>query len=527
MDEARNSQGPEKATGASDPYAGNPHADPWRSRKSGPGPWIAVVFLVAALVITVAIIQGAYRKSPFPTDNVPELPPPRAVTTAAPSPVELSNTFREVAKAVKPAVVYINVIERRAGSQDQGGGFFQFPEPRRREGAGSGFIVTPDGYILTNNHVVEGATKINVTLADGRKFKADVVGQDPNTDIAVIRIDAGDLPTSVLGDSDQVQQGDWVLALGSPFGLQQTLTAGIVSATGRELRDPQYQYNHYIQTDASINPGNSGGPLVNMQGEVVGINTMILAGGAFGGGNIGIGFAINSNLVRDIFPKLVSNGKVVRGYLGVSVLELDKPKAHALGLEAESGVFVADVPDPETPAGRAGIKAKDVIVSYDGKPVRMPRDLTDAVAATPVGQTVQVDFIREGQPQSVSVKVVERPANLTARFAPPQPDGDPRDDQGAAQQGRLGIQARTVTPEIAQQNKLKVDRGVFVSAVRPDGPAGEAGVRHGDVIHRIDRSEVATIEQLSEAVKNLLPGDYMLVVERQGRTVFLTLSLED
>jgi serine protease Do len=266
-----------------------------------------------------------------------------------------------------------------------------------------------------------------------------------------------------------------------------------------------------------------------MQGEVVGINTMILAGGGMlgNGGNIGIGFAINSNLARDMFAKLVKNGKVVRGYLGVSVLELDKPKAHALGLEPESGVFVADVPDPETPAGRAGIKAKDVIVSYDGKPVKMPRDLTDAVAATPVGQSVQVDFIREGQPQSVTVKVVERPANLTARFAPAQPDGDQRDDQTAAQQGRLGIQARNVTPEIAQQNKLKVDRGVFVSAVQPDSPAGEAGVRHGDVIHRIDRSEVATVEELSQAVKNLAPGEYMLVVERQGRTLFLTLTLED
>jgi len=498
-------------------YAGS---DPWRHRQKGPGPWIAVVFIVAAIVVTVAILQGASRRGGM-TRGGPELPPPRPVTTAAPSPVELSNTFREVARAVKPAVVFINVVEGKAGSEQ--GDFFGLQVPRRREGAGSGFIVTADGYILTNNHVVSDATKINVTTADGRKFKAEVIGQDNQTDLAVIHIDASGLPTAVLGNSDEVQQGDWVLALGSPFGLQQTLTAGIVSATGRELRESQY--NHYIQTDASINPGNSGGPLVNMQGEVIGINTMILTGGPFSQGNVGIGFAITSNMAREIFNELAKNKRVVRGYLGVQVLELDNARAHALGLEPDSGVFVAEVPDPETPAAKAGIKPSDVITAFDGRPVKMPRELTDAVAATPVGQTAKIELIRNGQPQSVTVKVAERPANLNARLN--RPDAGGGDEEGQTQPSRLGIQARTVTPEIAEQNKLSLDSGVFVVAVQPGSPAADAGIMHGDVIHKIDRFDVKTVEELAQAVRSLQPGDYMLTVERKKKTIFPTITLDE
>jgi len=217
-------------------FVGQKHQDPWKQRQGARGLWIAVTFVVAAVVVTVAIIQGAYHRS---SRNVPELPESRKIaSTNMPSPAELSVSFREVAKAVKPAVVYVNVVENASVDSDRPD-FFGFPGqgPRRREGAGSGFIVTEDGYILTNNHVVGNANRINVTLSDGRKFKAEVVGSDVETDIAVIKIDAGRMPIVVLGDSDGLEQGDWVLALGSPFGLQQTLTAGIVSATGRELRD--------------------------------------------------------------------------------------------------------------------------------------------------------------------------------------------------------------------------------------------------------------------------------------------------
>ena len=507
-------------------FAGPQHQDPWKQRRGARGMWIAIVFIVAAIVVTVAIIQGAYHRS---SRNVPELPESRKVLSSnAASPAEMSVSFREVSKAVKPAVVYVNIVENPTTDSGQPG-FFGIPGqgvPRRREGAGSGFIVTEDGYILTNDHVVGNASKINVTLADGRKFKAEVVGSDPETDIAVIKIDASNLPTAVLAhDSDDLEQGDWVLAIGSPFGLQQTLTAGIVSATGRELRDSQY--NHYIQTDASINPGNSGGPLVNMQGEVVGINTMILTSGPMSQGNIGIGFAIASNTARDVFKKLVREGHVSRGYLGVSVTNLDEAKAHALKLEPNAGVFVGEVPDPDSPAGKAGIQAKDVITAFNGKPVKAARDLTDTVAATPAGQTARVDFIRDGQRQSVNVKLVERPKNINARAI--QPDrGEGEGEGGSTQQGRLGIQGRTVTPETIQQMglKLRVASGVFVASVQPGSPAADAGLLHGDVIHALDGAEIKTVEELAQAVKALQAGDYALEIERNRRPVFLTVTIE-
>lgn len=511
-------------TGNESGFAGQKQQDPLKKRQGARRAWIAVTFIVAALVVTVAIIQGAYHRS---SRNVPELPESRKVaSTNAPSPGELSVSFREVAKAVKPAVVYLNIVEKANADSGQPD-FFGFPGqgiPRRREGAGSGFIVTEDGYILTNNHVVGNANKINVTLSDGRKFNAEVVGSDIETDIAVIKIDAGSVPIAVLGDSDNIEQGDWVLAIGSPFGLQQTLTAGIVSATGRELRESTY--NHYIQTDASINPGNSGGPLVNMQGEVVGINTMILTGGPMSQGNIGIGFAIASNTARDIFKKLVRDGRVSRGYLGVSVANLDEAKAHALKLEPNAGVWVGEVPDPDSPAGKAGIQPKDVITAFNGKPVKAARELTETVAATPVGQTARVDFIRDGQAQSVTVQLVERPRNISAR-AIPSDRGD-GEGEGPIQQGRLGIQGRTITPETIEQMglKLKVPTGVFVASVQPGSLAADAGLIHGDVIHGLDGAEIKSVEELAQAVKTLRSGDYLIEVERNRRTIFLTVTIE-
>src|SRR5689334_18949161 len=295
---------------------------------------VGLTLLVAALVVTVGLLQARAHRG---LGKPPELPPSlAAVSNNAPSPAELSRSFREVIKSVKDAVVFIDVKETVSQS-DAPEGFFGLPLPKgpqQREGAGSGFIATEDGYILTNNHVIPNASDIEVTLADGRKFNAEVVGKDAATDIAVIHIKAGGLPVARLGNSDDVQQGDWVLALGNPFGLQQTITAGIISATGRELGASQY--NKYIQTDAPINPGNSGGPLVSMQGEAIGINTLIYTGGqSFLGqaGNIGTGFAIAPNAVRDVFGKLVTSSKASRGYLGVQVGPLTEENARSTGLE--------------------------------------------------------------------------------------------------------------------------------------------------------------------------------------------------
>ncbi|HLG16552.1 MAG TPA: trypsin-like peptidase domain-containing protein [Blastocatellia bacterium] len=490
-------------------------AQPTRTSWAGRA-WIGLAILIVFATVLVLGLRARAGKS---SASVPELPiAPAANADAMPSPIELSSSFREVAKAVKPAVVNINVRE----SVSQGSGiedFFGFggPDlgPRRREGTGSGMIVTPDGYVLTNAHVVENADRIEVTLSDRRTLRAKIIGTDPESDIAVIKIDGNGLPTVLLGDSDALEQGDWVLALGSPFGLQQTLTAGIVSATGRELA--QSQYGKYIQTDASINPGNSGGPLVNMQGQVVGINTFIVSRS---GGSEGIGFAIASNVARRIFSELAKNGKITRGYLGVAVVPLDAPTARALGLEPDSGVLVRDV-SGNTPAAKAGLRSGDVITSFDGTKVKAPRELTDAVAATPVGKSVNVEFFRDGQPQSETIEIAERPPNLRAANIEPERGGN------EAHASRLGITAQTVTPETSERMQLKIASGAFVTSVRPGSPAAEAGIKHGDTIHRVDRTEVKRIEDLLAAEKSLKDGDEIAVqVERNGRMTFVVVTIE-
>jgi serine protease Do len=494
---------------------------PLKHRRSGPWIWLGLVLMIAVMVTIVAVIQSATRRN---GRDVPQLPASRdnVAAVSQPSPAELSRSFREVVKSVKDAVVYIDVVEKVTGGNDDDSPFgIPSPNtPRRREGAGSGFVVTEDGYILTNNHVIRNATKISVTLADGRKYKAEVIGADPDTDIAVIKIDERGLPIAVLGDSEKIQQGDWVLALGSPFGLQQTLTAGIVSATGREMRDSQY--THYIQTDASINPGNSGGPLVDMTGQVVGINTLILTGGPFSQGNIGIGFAISANEARGVFNQLVKAGRVTRGYLGVRVADLDSAKAHSLGLETNQGVFVADIPQ-DGPAGKAGLMPKDVITSFNGKPVKAARELTDIVASTAAGSTAKIDFIRDGKPQSVSVQLVERPKEIATAVIP---QSDDNDGSGSAIQSGLGITAQTVTPELAERSKLKTPSGAMVVSVAPGLPAADAGITHGDVIHRLDRFEIKSAEDLTQAVKSLKSGDFMVEVERKGQVRFITITID-
>jgi serine protease Do len=260
-----------------------------------------------------------------------------------------------------------------------------------------------------------------------------------------------------------------------------------------------------------------------MQGQVIGINTMILTGSPFNQGNIGIGFAIAVNEARNVFNQIVQEGRVSRGYLGVLVVELDQAKANALRLEPDSGVFVGDVPDPNSPAGRAGLRSKDVITAFNGKAVKMPRELTDLVASTPVGTTARVDFVRDGQKQSATVTLVERPNDVSAQNAIPD-QGD--DERGTIPQGRLGIQAQTVTPDMVERLKLKTPSGVLVVAVLPGSPAADAGISHGDVIHAIDRTEVKTAEELTEAIKSLKVGDYMVEIERKGKPLFLTITLE-
>jgi serine protease Do len=483
--------------------------------------WIALGVIALLLFTSILAIQAAFRSRP--SADIPTLPSPRTISEGAPSPMELSVSFREISKAVKPAVIYIEVTERAAENQqvpdifNPGGG-------RRQQSVGSGFVVTNDGYIMTNNHVVANASKIEVTLSDSRKYKATVIGTDRETDLAVIKIEETGLPVAILGNSDDAQQGDWVLALGSPFGLQQTLTAGIISATGRE--NPSTQLGKFIQTDASINPGNSGGPLISMKAEVIGINSFIFSrsSGMSEGGNIGIGFAVTSNIARQVFNEIVKKGRVARGYLGVNPRDIDAALAKSYGVEPHSGVLVGNLPGNDTPAAKAGLQIGDIITAFNGQKVTSPRELTDAVTATPVGESCKVDFIREGVAQSVTVVLAERPADLTVNRQQPNAP-TPEIDPASSTAPNMGLSTQEITPDIA--SRLKLSGGVLVKAVAPNSPAAEAGIRSGDVIHRIDKTVVRNGNDLSQADRALKNGETIAVqVERGGTILFLTLTLE-
>jgi len=439
------------------------------------------------------------------------------------SPADLSRTFVGVAKQVKPAVVNISVVEKpRRQARGEFEGMPQIPgfppfgqmQPQPRRGTGSGVIISPDGYILTNNHVAGDAEEIKVKLADGRELKARLIGGDPETDLALIKVDGQNFATAKLGDSTKLEQGEWVIALGSPFGLEQTMTAGIVSATSRDLRSGPY--DSYIQTDASINPGNSGGPLVNMQGEVIGINTMIFSRS---GGSEGIGFAVPSSLASKVYSQLARDGKVRRGYLGVTLQALTPAIAQSVGYEGVEGALVGDLADSSGPAAVAGLRSGDVITEFDGKRVTSPKQLTEAVADTPVGKAATVKFVRDGRVQTATIKLAERPGR--DRVASRE-SGE--DDRGA---GKLGVTVATVTAEAARELKLKVSNGALIEGVQPGSPAAEAGLQRGDVIHRVNRTAVTTADELIGAVGTLKAGqEVVLQIERGGQLNFISVTLK-
>ena len=477
---------------------------------------------ILALFMAVAM-AGAFgfslHKSAYAQDG-------RAAVQQLPSPQDLSNAFISVAKKVEPAVVNIDIVEKpkpsanggsRGSRQFQIPGFPGFPglgdgRQQAERGTGSGVIISPDGYILTNNHVAGQADVMHVTLGDGREFSAKRVGTDPETDLALIKINApGPLPYARLGNSDNVQQGEWVVALGSPFGLQQTMTAGIISAVGRAVPG---NLSDFIQTDASINPGNSGGPLVNMSGEVIGINDMILTQS---GGNEGVGFSIPSNTVNKVYAELLKNGKVVRGYLGVRLEKVDPAMARVAGNGQKGGALVADLADTSTPAAKAGLQSGDVIVEFDGKPVTSPTQLTGLVAGEPVGKTVQVKYYRDGQLMTTSLRLAERPTTDQLAKSGRGADGDSA--------GQLGIHVYNVTPDMAGQ--LRINSGAVVQDVEPGSPADNAGIQVGDVIHRINNVKVNTTADLSRAIKAIgNESQVVLQVESNGQLSFVTVTLD-
>jgi len=442
-----------------------------------------------------------------------------------PTPADLSRTFVNVAKQVKPAVVNIDVVEKtKRTAMRLPEGFPQIPgltdgQPRRQQGTGSGVIISADGFILTNNHVVGEADQINVKLADGREFKAKRIGTDKETDMAIIKIEAQSLPFAKLGNSDALEQGEWVIALGSPFGLQQTMTAGIVSATGRDLPGAG-QFTHYIQTDASINPGNSGGPLVNMNGEVIGINTLIFSQS---GTSSGIGFAVPSNLATKVYAQLIKNGKVTRAYLGVYLRPLTPAIAKAVGFDGTDGAQVQDTINATSPAAKAGLRSGDVIIEFEGKQVKSPAQLTEIVADMPVGKPAQLKYVRDGHVQTTTVSLGERPPSGTETPHEDKDQGEGEEESG----GALGVSATNVTPRMASELKLRIQTGVIIQSVQEDSTAAEAGLKRGDVIHRINRIPITDRQDYLRALGTIRDEkEVVLQIERSGQLQFVTVSLD-
>jgi serine protease Do len=409
-------------------------------------------------------------------------------------------SFSELAKQAQPGVVNIRTVKTVEGGGPVFRHFFgnpfgrknpfedfgPFSDERQREfkqrSLGSGFIIDRDGHIVTNNHVIEGADEITVRLSNDQEYDAEIVGRDPNTDLALIKIkDAAELVPLKLGDSDRLTVGSWVVAMGSPFGLEQTVTAGIVSAKGRVIGSGPY--DDFIQTDASINPGNSGGPLLNMNGEVVGINTAIVAQGQ------GIGFAIPVNMAQGIIRQLEESGSVTRGWLGVGIQDLTPELAEYYGVENKKGVLVAKVFEGD-PADKAGIKANDIIIAVDGKPVKTSRELTGTIADIPVGKKTPITILRDGKEKTVKVKIAKR--DDSERLARRQPEKN----------GELGIRFAEMTPEMAKRfGHSETEKGVLVVGVASGSKAAEAGIRQGDLVKEVNRKPVTSVSRLRAELK--------------------------
>ena len=383
----------------------------------------------------------------------------------------------------------------------------QMPKDFKQRGLGTGFIIDKEGFILTNNHVVENADEIKVRLADEKEFSAKIIGRDPKTDLALIRIETKQpLKSLPLGDSDELGVGDWVVAIGNPFGLGNTVTAGIVSAKYRQLGAGAY--DNFIQTDASINPGNSGGPLLNTAGEVIGINSAIFSQS---GGNIGIGFAIPINMAKDLLPQL-KTGKVIRGWLGVMIQPITPELKDKLKLEDEKGALVADV-TKGGPADEGGIKRGDVIVGFDGKEVKESKDLPFLVASTRVGKSVTVEVIRKDQRKSLEVRIGE-----LKEIKEPQAVSEMRP--------YLGMIVEELTPELAEKLGQLETRGVVVVQVDDNTPAAEAGVRPGDIILEVDQAPVENLDQFNRTIGTYKERDTILFLIKRGEaTLYLTVKV--
>jgi Do/DeqQ family serine protease len=470
---------------------------------------LAVVLLLAMAALPVAPTARAQsRPAERPPAPAPA-PDSKALLRA------LEDAFVSVADRATPSVVNVSVKLKPEAAQEEGPSpemeerfreffgpelferFFRRRAPREDgRAAGSGVIVDARGYILTNNHVVENASAIEVRLSDDRKFKATLVGRDARTDLAVLKVESpAPLPVAELGDSDRLRVGQWAIAIGNPFGLDRTVTAGIISATGR-THVGVATYEAFIQTDASINPGNSGGPLLNLDGRVIGINTAIVSSGQ------GIGFAIPITMARDIMTQLIARGRVVRGWLGVVIQDLTPELAASFGVKEDAGVLVAEVMK-DGPAAAAGLKPGDVITGFGGSPIKDVTDLQKRVAAVEPGRPAPITVMRDRKPLGLSVKLGEQPTDEALAAA------ESGDDV-------LGLVVEPLTPETARQNRLSARRGLLVTEVTPGSPGAEAGIKPGDAIVEVNRRPVADAAAFKQIAATLKPGESVPVYLQRG-----------
>jgi serine protease Do len=479
--------------------------------------WFAGIVVIAGVVVLGSVFTDISARVAYALESGQA----SAAKTRLASVDDLSDAFEEVAVAIKPSVVNISSIKKarptatvrrlpQGFSQSPldeffGNGFFdrffqqnQSPHGFAQQGLGTGVVVSDDGYIVTNNHVVDGADEVSVRLSDDRVFDAQVIGADPKTDLAVIKVDAKNLHPANLGDSENVRIGQWVVAVGNPFGLSNTLTAGIVSAKGRSNMGI-VDYEDFIQTDAAINPGNSGGPLVNLHGEVVGINTAIFTRT---GGYMGLGFSIPANMVKSVMRSLIDDGHVVRGYLGVLIQDFDEKMAKSFGYESSDGALVGDV-TPDGPGDKAGLKSGDIIISYDGKPIRNITQLRSLVAETKPESRTQVEIFRNGKQKTLYATIGELPSELTTVASGPDSDD-------------LGMAVRTLTPDMAARLGMDETEGVIVTDVEPFGPAANAGLREKNVITKVQGKPVSNLDEFRKQLKRYDLADGIRLRVRTG-----------
>jgi serine protease Do len=495
------------------------------------------ITLIALLVIGLTAGFGYGISKVVKTSDSPA----SSASKSSDVPIMVPGNFAELAEKARPGVVNIQTVKTIKGGGrvfrhffgnpfggqspfgrqnpfGENNPFEDFFGPQTDDGPsdnfqqkslGSGFIIDREGYIVTNNHVVDGADEVKVKLANGKEFDAKVIGRDSKTDLALIKISvSSDLQPLKMGNSDETKVGSWVVAIGSPFGLEQTVTAGIVSAKGRIIGSGPY--DNFIQTDASINPGNSGGPLINMKGEVIGINTAIVASGQ------GIGFAIPINTAGDVIPQLKNKGQVTRGWLGVSIQDITPELAKSFGLKEKKGALVADV-IKDGPADKAGIERGDVIVGFDGKEIAESKDLPRIVAAVPVGKNVTIKLMKDGKTTNKNVKIAQMEETTTeaAKKAPVRK--------------QIGIMVQNITPEISRSLGLKNTNGAVITQVEPGSPAADAGLQRGDVVKEVNRKTIKNadecIQNIEQAKKENDNNSVLLLIQRNENSLYIAVTL--